>query len=144
MKKLFAVLSLFVAGATANAAIFINNNAACDVAVQLTAHDANLLPACSYYAWVEIPAGTARAYSNVTDLNPWTLNSTGFPNYATMITSGAGWDAAWVFDAPTFIGNPGTCASGTTISYTAPGSSCSYNATWTNLGGGNVLINILP
>jgi hypothetical protein len=144
MKKLFTVLSLFVAGVSANAAVFINNNTGCDVSVQLAARDANLPSSCSYYAWVEIAAGTARAYNNVTDLNPWTLNSIGFPNYATMTTTGAMWDAAWIFDAPTFIGNPGTCASGTSISYTPPGSSCTYNATWTNLGGGNVLINIVP
>ncbi len=144
MKKLFTALALIAGASSANAGLFITNNAGCDLALQLTAHDVNHPAACSYYVFVEIPQGTARAYNNVTELNGgWSLNQTGLPNYANMTTVGAAWDAAWIFQSPYFIGNSGTCAGGTSLAYTDP-FGCSYNATWTNLGGGNVLIVVNP
>lgn len=144
MKKLFAALALVASASTANAGLFITNNTGCDVGLQIAAHDVTLPGACSYYVWVEIPSGTARAYNNVAELNNgWTLNQTGAPNYANITTTGAGWDAAWIFSAPNFMGNPGSCAAGTAVSFTDP-FGCTFNATWMNLGGDNILITINP
>ncbi|PSK89808.1 hypothetical protein [Taibaiella chishuiensis] len=144
MKKLLAALALVAGASSANAGLFITNNAGCDLGVQLTAHDVNHPAACSYYVFVEIPRNTARAYNNVTELNNgWQLNQTGIPNYANMTATGSGWDAAWVYSSPYFIGNPGTCAAATTLSYT-DNWGCTYNASWTNLGGNNVLLELNP
>ncbi len=144
MKKLFVALALLAGAATANAGLFITNNTSCDLAVQLAAHDANHPAACSYYTFVEITRGTARAFNNVTELNGgWSLTPTGIPNLSNMVTTGSGWDAGWVYSSPYFIGNPGTCATATTLTYT-DNWGCTYNAVWTSLGGNNVLIELNP
>ena len=144
MKKLFVAWALFAGATTANAGLFITNNTSCDLAVQLAAHDANHAAPCSYYTFVEITRGTARAFNNVTELNGgWSLTPTGIPNLANMVITGSGWDAGWVYSSPNFIGNPGTCASGTTLTYT-DAFGCSYTATWANLGGNNILITLNP
>ncbi len=143
MKKLFAALALFACASTTHAALFITNNTGCDLGLRVTAHDPALPGACSYYTWIEMPQGTARAYNNVAELNNgWTLNTTGIPVPATISAAGD-WDAVWFFDAAYTIGNPGTCATGTSISYSGS-TSCPYTATWTNLGGGNIVITINP
>lgn len=146
MKKLFVFLLLAVAAVNARAAIFINNNTTYSVTLTLWAHDANNMGSCSYYCnRFFVAGGTATAYNNVT--SPGLVWSQPWQIPATLVTAGSAWDAIDIvpsIEALSYatIGNPGTCASGTTYSASAAG--YSINATWTYLGGGNVLVDINP
>jgi len=145
MKKLIVALMLVAAGTNANAALFITNSSGCDASVQVFAHDINNPGACSYYYWVEVASGGSRAYNNVTDLNSqWTLTSSPPYTYVPITATGSGFDASGVNGFFPVIGNPGTCATDTTVSYTGTVTGCDFTATWTNLGGGNIFINIEP
>ncbi len=146
MKKLFASLMLAGAAFSAKAAIFINNNTSYTVYVTFWAHDAVLPAPCAYISnRMPIDGGTSAAFNNVTSPGlawgiPWNLPST--PGLA-----GSGFDAIDL--VPTVsglywatIGKPGGCA--TSTSYVTSGGGYSINATWTDIGGGNVLVQINP
>lgn len=141
MKKLWSVCLLFIVASTAHAGMFINNTTDYDMSLQLSAHDGTLTASCSYFAWVEIAQHSARAYNNTADLNPhWTTNAIGLPVYAPISNQGK-WDAAAIDGVIQVIGNPGSCAAGTSYTFAAMGTH--FKATWTNLGGGNILIEIV-
>lgn len=143
MKKLFAVLALATAGTQADAALFINNSSGCDAAVQIFAHDGSLTSPCSYYLWVEVAASGSRAYNNITSVSPeWTPTTAPPYTYVPVTAAGSAFDAAGINGFSPVIGNPGTCALGTTVSYTGSTTGCNFTATWTNLGGGNIFIDI--
>lgn len=150
MKKVLTLLGLAVAGFSANAAIFINNNTNCEAVLVLKAHDNNAPATCSYYSSrFPVAANTSVAFNNVTSLN--TPGGPGWFSYvngsSTMIQAGSGFDAVTVYYGNLFggitfdIGTAGTCASST--SYTGSYPACSFtNAAWTNLGGGNILLDL--
>lgn len=146
MKKILVLLLLAVATINANAALFINNNTTCDAVLVLRSHDVNNAGVCSYYSnRFTLAAGASVAYNNVTSVNypagpGWFLNGVGA---ATMVAAGSGWDAVTVYYSSIFfdIGASGTCAP--SMSYSGSAAGCSFtNASWTPLGGGNVLLEL--
>ncbi|PSK94222.1 hypothetical protein [Taibaiella chishuiensis] len=151
MKSVLTFLALTVAGFSANAALFINNNTNCEAVLVLKAHDANNPGSCAYYSTrFPVAGNTSMAFNNVTN-----VNSPGGPGWyptvgggtATLVTAGSGWDAVTVYygnlgGAITFnIGGAGTCTPVGSFTGSFPG--CSFtNATWTPLGGGNILLDL--
>ena len=148
MKKVLTVLLLSVATTfSAKAALFINNSSSCPVVLVFYAHDVNNPAACAYYSTrLEVPAGTAVAYNNVTNINSpglgWYLPGTGS---ATLVTTGSDWDAVLIYSTdpagPQTIVNPGTCATG--VSYNASNAPCTFNARWMGFDG-NTFISVTP
>lgn len=144
MKKIMMVALVLVATLSAHAALFINNNTACDRSLYIYASDANLPGPCSYYIWLKVPAGTSQAYNNTGALNApgyvWRDASVGPAGYITMQANGS-WDAASLtpYPATPEVGRAGSCAPGNMVTVTA---GCPYILTWTSLGGGNVLVDI--
>ncbi len=146
MKKLLSLLMLGAATFSAKAALFVNNSSSCPVVLVFYAHDATNPGPCAYYSTrLEVPAMSSVAYNNVSNINSPGL---GWYNVATGASSllpvGQGWDAVQIWSTdpggPQTIGNPGTCATGTT--YPVTGASCNFTASWTNLGGGNILLSL--
>lgn len=149
MRKLTMMLLLSIAALSAKAALFINNSSPCPVVLVFYAHDANNMGACSYYSTrLEVPAGTALAYNNITNLNFPALGwyyMVGGTGAATVVAPSSGWDAVQIWstdpNGPQTIGNPGSCATSTV--YSAPTASCPFTATWTPAGGNNILLDII-
>lgn len=143
MKKLLASLMLGAAAFSADAALFVNNNSGCKVTLVLYAHDAANTTACSYYSTrLEVYPGSSAAYNNVTNMNSpglgWHMWGVGAQ---TLVAANSGWDAVLVYSEygpTTTIGTPGTCAAST--SFAVAGTPCNFAATWTSLGGGNILL----
>ncbi len=148
MKSVLVFLMLAVASFGANAALFINNNTNCGAVLVLRAHDAANPGSCAYYSTrFPIAASTSVAYNNVTNLNypggPGWYPTVGGGG-ATLVAAGSGWDAVTIYYAGGLtinIGGPGTCTPVGAYSGSYPG--CSFTgATWTNIGGGNVLLDL--
>ncbi|PSK94221.1 hypothetical protein [Taibaiella chishuiensis] len=150
MKSVLAFLVLAVATFSANAAIFINNNTTCEAVLVLKAHDINSPGICSYYSSrFPVAANTSMAFNNVTSLN--TPGGPGWFSYingsASLVTTASAFDAVTIYYGDLFgainfdIGSTGTCAPSTTFSGSYPGCSLT-NASWTNLGGGNILLEL--
>lgn len=146
MRKLTMMLLLSIATFSAKAALFINNSSSCPVTLVIYGHDANNTSACAYYATrLTVPAGAALAYNNVTSLNApvlgWHQSGVGA---VTAVLPSSGFDAVQIWSTdptgPHTIGNPGSCATGT--NYNATAASCPFTASWTQLGGGNILLDI--
>ena len=146
MRKLTMMLLLSIATFSAKAALFINNSSSCPVTLVIYAHDANDLSPCAYYSTrIDVPAGSSLAYNNVTTLNaPVGWHQWGVGAITTVLPS-SGFDAVQIWSSdptgPHTIGNPGTCATGTT--YNAATASCPFTASWTPLGGSNILLDII-
>jgi hypothetical protein len=148
MRKLTMMLLLCIAAFSAKAALFINNSSPCPVVLVFYAHDANNIGLCSYYSTrLEVPAGAALAYNNVTNLNSPGLGwyyMTGGTGAANLVAASSGFDAVQIWstdpNGPQTIGNPGSCA--TSTFYNAAAASCPFTASWTPIGGGNVLLDI--
>lgn len=146
MRKLTMMLLLCIAAFSAKAALFINNSSPCPVVLVFYAHDANNTGLCSYYSTrLEVPAGAALAYNNITNLNAPVLgwHQMGVGSVTAVLPS-SGFDAVQIWstdpNGPQTIGNPGSCA--TSTFYNAAAASCPFTANWTPIGGGNVLLDI--
>ncbi len=146
MRKLTMMLLLSIATFSAKAALFINNSSSCMVVLVIYGHDANNLGPCAYYSTrLDVPAGSSFAYNNVTSLNApglgWNQWGVGA---VTAVLPSSGFDAIQIWSTdptgPHTIGNPGTCATGTSVNATT--ASCPFTANWTQIGGGNTLLNI--
>ncbi len=150
MKKLFASILLAGAALSSNAAIFINNNTTCEAVLVLKAHNATNTAVCAFYSSrFPVAAGTSVAYNNVSNLNSpggpgWFSPTTGS---VTLTAPGSTWDAVTVYYGDMFgainfdIGSAGTCAPSSSFSGSFPGCSLT-SATWTNIGGGNILLDL--
>lgn len=143
MKKLFVFLVLSVLAVNARAAIFINNTAPYDVMLTLWAHDGVITAPCSYYSLrFPVVSNGSAAFNNVNSAGlewsqPWMIP-------ATLVGPGTfdAIDVVPMYSGVPYgtIGGPGSCAASTSFSGT--GSSYTIHATWTDLGGGNILVQI--
>lgn len=145
MKKLIASLLLAGAAFGAKAAIFINNNTSYTVYITFGAHDVNMPAPCSYLSWrLPVDGGSSVAFNNVTSAGlewtiPWNIP-------ATPVITGSAFDIINI--VPVYnglsgsIGAPGGCA--TSTAYSASAGGYTINASWTAIGGGNVLVQINP
>ncbi|PSK92663.1 hypothetical protein B0I18_103240 [Taibaiella chishuiensis] len=139
------MLLLGAATFSAKAALFVNSNAGCRVTLVFYAHDAANTTTCSYYSTrLEVYPGNSFAYNNVTNMNSPGLGwyRWGF-GAQTLVAANSGWDGVMIYSdyAPTTtIGAPGSC--GASTSFSSTGTPCDISATWTALGGGNVLLEI--
>ncbi len=146
MKKILMCAALAVATINANAALFVNNNLACDISLDVYASEPGSGATCTHYVWFKVPAGTSVAYNNTAQLsgNVWRDAALGPLAPLTISTAGI-WDAASLDHYPSGpeVGRAGACAPG--ISSSGTWASCpTYTLTWTSLGGNNVLVEVNP
>ncbi|PSK95168.1 hypothetical protein B0I18_1011333 [Taibaiella chishuiensis] len=139
--------ALAVAAFNAQAGLFVNNNLACDISLDVYASEPGA-PTCTHYVWFKVPAGNSVAYNNTGSLTAagfvWRDAALG-PLTPLPISNAGIWDAASLDHYPTTpeVGRPGACAPG--IISTGTWASCpSYTLTWTALGGNNVLVEVNP